>query len=78
METILGLEQESLARLAEQLQPLWLRPGQKLYDFADLPPGIALIAEGQMRLLALDEEKNLYLRRLKAGDQCGEVGLLEV
>lgn len=72
-----GLEQESLARLAEQLQPLRLRPGQKLYDFADLPPGIALVAEGQMRLLALDErEEPFTLRRLKAGDQCGEVGLL--
>ena len=59
-----GLEQESLARLAEQLQPLRLRPGQKLYDFDDLPPGIALVAEGQMRLLALDEREEPFTLRL--------------
>ena len=32
----------------------------KFYDFDDLPPGIALVAEGQMRLLALDEREEPF------------------
>ena len=35
------LSTEEKAKLAETIQPLRLRPGQKLYDFSDLPPGIA-------------------------------------
>ena len=68
---------EEKAKIAETIQPLRLRPGQKLYDFSDLPPGIALIAEGQMRLLALDErEEPFTLHRLSPGDQAGHIGIL--
>ena len=71
------LSTEQKAKLAETIQPLRLRPGQKLYDFSDLPPGIALIAEGQMRLLALDErEEPFTLYRLAPGDQAGHIGIL--
>ena len=64
-------------KLAETIQPLRLRPGQKLYDFSDLPPGIALLAEGQMRLLALDErEEPFTLYRLSPGNQAGHIGIL--
>ena len=71
------LSTEDKAKLAETIQPLRLRPGQKLYDFSDLPPGIALLAEGQMRLLALDErEEPFTLYRLSPGDQAGHIGIL--
>ena len=71
------LSTEEKAKIAETIQPLRLRPGQKLYDFSDLPPGIALIAEGQMRLLALDErEEPFTLHRLSPGDQAGHIGIL--
>ena len=61
------LPQKLQARLAESLQALKLRPGQKLYDFGDLPPGVALVVGGQMRLLALDERNEPFtLRSSKA------------
>ena len=71
------LSTERKAKLAESLQVIRLRPGQKLYDFQDLPPGVAILAEGQMRLLALDErEEPFTLYRLTPGDQAGQIGLL--
>ena len=71
------LPQPLQARLAEAMQALKLRPGQKLYDFDDLSPGVALIAHGQMRLLALDERNEPFtLRRLGPGDFAGDVSLL--
>lgn len=71
------LPQSSQARIAESLQALQLRPGQKLYDYNALPPGVALLAKGQMRLLALDEQDVPFtLRRLSPGDTAGDIGLL--
>ena len=71
------LPQAAQAKLAESLQALRLRPGQKLYDYDSIPPGVALVAKGQMRLLALDEQDVPFtLRRLGAGDSAGDVGLL--
>ena len=70
------LPQAAQAKLAESLQALRLRPGQKLYDYDGLPPGVALVAQGQMRLLAIDEQDVPFtLRRLGAGDSAGDVGL---
>jgi subfamily B ATP-binding cassette protein HlyB/CyaB len=72
-----ALPQDAQAKLAETLQALQLRPGQKLYDFDNLPPGVALVARGQMRLLVLDERGEPFtLRRLSPGDMAGDVGLL--
>ena len=71
------LPQTMQARLAESMQALKLRPGQKLYDFDDLPPGVALIVRGQMRLLSLDERNEPFtLRRLGPGDFAGDISLL--
>jgi len=76
-EPFAKLPQPVQARLAESMQALRLRPGQKLYDYEDLPPGVALIAQGQMRLLALDERNEPFtLRRLGPGDTAGDVSLL--
>ena len=42
------LPQYQQALLAEALQPLKLRPGQKLYDFGSLPPGVSYVVKGQL------------------------------
>ena len=71
------LPKSQQAHIAESLQALQLRPGQKLYDYNTLPPGVALLAKGQMRLLALDERDVPFtLRRLSPGDSAGETSLL--
>ncbi|MBW0166189.1 MAG: peptidase domain-containing ABC transporter [Vulcanococcus sp.] len=71
------LPRSAQARVAESLQALQLRPGQKLYDYNSLPPGVALLAKGQMRLLALDEQDVPFtLRRLSPGDTAGDISLL--
>lgn len=71
------LPRSDLAPLAEQLRPLKLRPGQKLYDHNDLPPGLAFVIKGQMRLLALDEHRKPFtLQRLGPGDLVGSTALL--
>ena len=76
-EPFSSLPQAAQAVLAESLQALQLRPGQKLYDYDALPPGVALLAKGQMRLLALDEQDVPFtLRRLSPGDTAGDIGLL--
>ena len=70
-------EEATQARLADALQALKLRPGQKLYDYTALPPGVALVAQGQLRLLSLDERNEPFtLQRLGPGDMVGQVGLL--
>ena len=71
------LPEERLAPLAESLQALQLRPGQKLFDYTALPPGVALVAKGQLRLLSLDErEEPFTLQRLGAGEMVGHVSLM--
>ena len=71
------LPEERLAPLAEALQALQLRPGQKLFDYTALPPGVALVAKGQLRLLSLDErEEPFTLQRIGAGEMVGHIGLM--
>ena len=71
------LSQSAQARLAESLQPLRLRPGQKLFDFGSLPPGIALVVKGQLRLLGRDEKGEPFtIQRIGAGVMVGQVALL--
>jgi ATP-binding cassette subfamily B protein len=54
-----------------------LRPGQKLYDFGSLPPGIALVVKGQLRLLGRDENGEPFtIQRIGAGGMAGQVALL--
>ncbi|NDG24384.1 MAG: type I secretion system permease/ATPase, partial [Synechococcaceae bacterium WBB_10_009] len=71
------LPEERLAPLAESLQALQLRPGQKLFDYTALPPGVALVAKGQLRLLSLDErEEPFTLQRIGAGEMVGHISLM--
>jgi ATP-binding cassette subfamily B protein len=71
------LPEATQAQLADALQALKLRPGQKLYDYTSLPPGVALVAQGQLRLLSLDERNEPFtLQRLGPGDMVGQVALL--
>jgi 6-phosphofructokinase 2 len=61
--------------LAEQLQPLQLRPGQKLYDFGSLPPGVAdnfyaklaLRAKGHRQRFVLDTSGPALRAALEVG-----------
>jgi len=71
------LTEERLAPLAESLQALQLRPGQKLFDYTALPPGVALVSKGQLRLLSLDErEEPFTLQRIGAGEMVGHISLM--
>ena len=63
--------------MAESLQPLQLRAGQKLYDHGSLPPGVVRIVKGQCRILALDERNEPFtLQRLGPGGTAGDLALL--
>ena len=56
----------------EMLQPLRLSPGQALHDRDHLPPGVLLIAQGDMRLLGLDQRKEAFtLQRFGSGEIVG-------
>ena len=71
------LPQKHQAELAEALRPLKLRPGQKLYDHGNLPPGVALVVKGQLRLLARDENGEPFtLQRVGPTGMVGERALL--
>ena len=76
-EPFSSLPQDAKAKLADALKALQLRPGQKLYDYSQLPPGVALVARGQMRLLALDERNEPFtLKRVGVADTVGQFSLL--
>jgi len=76
-EPFASLPEERQALLAESLQALQLRPGQKLFDYTALPPGVALVAKGQLRLLSLDEKDEPFtLQRIAAGQMVGHIGLM--
>ena len=71
------LPQKVQASLASVLQPLQLRPGQKLYDHGTLPPGVSYVVKGQLRLLAKDEAGYPFtLQRFQPGSMVGERALL--
>jgi len=69
-----------LASLPAALQQqLWetcsrveLEPGEQLHDLEQLPPGLVYLEQGQMRLLALDQRKELFtLERYQNGQLLG-------
>ena len=64
-QTLLGVSQQ-------MLQPLSLNTGQRLHDLDQLPPGVLLIEQGDMRLLGLDQRKEAFtLQRFRRGDFVG-------
>ena len=72
------LPRSVIAPLAEQLQPLQLKPGQKLFDVGEHCPGLVLVARGQLRLLAADALGELFtLQRLGPGRTAGALPLLQ-
>ena len=61
----------------EELRPLKLSPGELFHDREHLPPGVLLIQEGQIRLLALDQRKEAFtLQRYGNGELVGAELLL--
>ena len=73
---------ESLPQnLQEQLQPqlrsISMQPGEMLYDFEHLPPGVLYLQQGQLRLLGLDQRKEPFtLERYNSGQLAGAELLL--
>ncbi|MEB3241219.1 MAG: peptidase domain-containing ABC transporter [Synechococcus sp.] len=64
-------------QLHAELKPLQLKPGQQLNDLQHLPPGVVRITSGQMRLLGLDQRKELFtLERFGPGELVGVEQLL--
>ena len=64
-QTLLGVSQQ-------MLQPLRLNTGQRLHDLDQLPPGVLLIEQGDMRLLGLDQRKEVFtLQRFRSGEIVG-------
>ena len=61
------------------LQPVRLNPGQTLYGRDQLPPGVLLIKQGDMRLLGLDQRKEVFtLQRFRSGEIVGgELGRVQ-
>ena len=71
------LPPELQRELQQQLKPFRLKPGQQLNDLEHLPPGVVLLKSGQMRLLGLDQRKELFtLERFGPGELVGVEQLL--
>ena len=71
----LPLHQQAV--LAEVLEPRKLRPGQKLYDFSGLPPGVSYILKGQLRLVGKESNGDPFtLARVGPGAMVGDRALL--
>ncbi|RCL54938.1 MAG: ATP-binding cassette domain-containing protein [Synechococcus sp. MED-G71] len=71
------LPPEMQRQLQQQLKPFRLKPGQQLNDLEHLPPGVVLLKSGQMRLLGLDQRKELFtLERFGPGELVGVEQLL--
>ena len=65
------------AQAAQALKPLVLRPGSRLHGFDELPPGILILVEGQLRLLAQDQRGETFtLELLTPGAIAGWLPLL--
>ena len=65
------------AQAAQALKPLVLRPGSRLHGFDELPPGILILVEGQLRLLAQDQRGETFtLELLMPGAIAGWLPLL--
>ncbi|MEA5616433.1 peptidase domain-containing ABC transporter [Cronbergia sp. UHCC 0137] len=81
LTTIEGFDQLNSAeidKLASQQQPLRYRIGQKIISKERLPDRVAIIYEGQVRLLGYDPQTQLpiTLKLLKPGAVIGEISLL--
>ena len=64
-------------KLQSQLRSISLQPGEQLYDFEHLPPGVLYLQQGQMRLLGLDQRKEPFtLERYNSGELAGAELLL--
>lgn len=54
-EPFRSLSQDLKDGIGQDLKPLRLSPGQALFDFRSLPPGVAFVEAGCLRLLAIDD-----------------------
>ena len=71
------LSQVDQAQTASLLKPLVLKPGARLHGFDELPPGILILVEGQLRLLDQDQRGETFtLELLSPGSIAGWLPLL--
>jgi ATP-binding cassette subfamily B protein len=70
------LPSEAIAELADKLQPLRYRMGQVIMVKEKMPPHIAILCEGEARLLGFDPHSQMpiSLEKLEAGAAIGAVG----
>ena len=72
-----SLPQDLQEQLHPQLRSISLQPGEMLYDFEHLPPGVLYLQQGQLRLLGLDQRKEPFtLERYNSGQLAGAELLL--
>lgn len=71
------LPEEAIANLSSQIQAWRYRIGQKIISKEQLPEQIAILYEGQVRLLGYDPQTKLpiTLNKLQPGAIIGEIGL---
>jgi len=72
-----GVSDSLRSLIEERVRPLRLQPGQPLFDFRALPPGVAVVQDGCLRLLALDEVGDPFtLTKVWPGEATGWSSLL--
>ncbi|QNG28539.1 peptidase domain-containing ABC transporter [Synechococcus sp. LTW-R] len=72
-----SLPQDLQEQLQPQLRSISLQPGEMLYDFEHLPPGVLYLQQGQLRLLGIDQRNELFtLERYNSGQLVGAELLL--
>jgi len=73
----LGLPSSVLKSLESSLIKITLEPGEKLNDFYEPLPGLFLIEKGELRLISLDEKKDIFtVKVFSTGEVIGANELL--
>ena len=71
------LSDTELEYLAKSTRPVQVKPGNKLYDYSSLPPGIVLVQSGLLRLLYKDENGLPFtFCRVKPNSLVGYISLI--
>ena len=71
------LSDTELEYLAQSTRPVQVKPGNKLYDYSSLPPGIVLVQSGLLRLLYKDENGLPFtFCRVKPNSLVGYISLI--
>ena len=76
-QTALNLPKELLVEVVSNLQPINLEPGEKLNELSDNFPGLFLIEQGLLRIIAMDNKKEPFtIKTYSKGEFVGAYQLL--